>query len=269
MRVIKSDSGFLVYQKVFKHLQANQCDVVIWQTDESGKRNISESRLNSYHLETKLLHFKLPLGDELSTELPVFCYSEDGQFIFKSSVSQVSLSVLSLTLPLEIKLLEDPDVTVIKGAIGLDLSPVWRTKRLNFDDEEMLDYSLQKPKRTARDRDFLDQEINSLSLDDEDKMFADKRESPRARPKVDKFVKIMTEVSDEVHFLKLFDLSQGGIGFITMDAHLFPKGKRIKVIGFQDFDLDDPLLGQVMSHRAIDETQIEFKIGCKFDEGQD
>ena len=54
----------------------------------------------------------------------------------------------------------------------------------------------------------------------------------------------------------------------TLDAN-FSKGQDIKIVGFNEFELDDPLFGQVMSVRPIDNNQIEFKVGVKFSEGQD
>ncbi len=269
MRVIKSDSGFLTYQKIFSHIQSNHSPVVIWQVNGSGERNISESRLNSFHLQTKLLHFELPSDYQMKADLPLYCYSEDGQFIFKTDIKDVRNNVFSLQVPIEIKLLEDPDVTFIKGSSGVDLAPVWRTKRLIIDEDQKPEMIVKAmSERSARDQEYLNMEFQ-LTLDEEDKMYADKRETPRARPKVDKFVKLLAETSEQQHYLKLFDLSQGGMGFITLEPDLFPKGSKILVLGFDEFDLDDPLIGQIMSHRPIDDGQIEFKIGCKFDEGQD
>lgn len=245
--------------------------MVVWQlVPETGTRKISSSKLNSYQLEKKLLHIEVT-EPVLEPELPLYCYSEDGQFIFKTGIKDFKKNTFSIHLPDEIHMLEDPDIAVIRGSIGVDLSTAWRVKRLNVDTDSKPDYMVVKSMkdRTSRDQEFLNNEFNSVSLDEEEKMYADKRESPRARPKQDKWVKLMGEVDNQVHLMKLFDLSQGGIGFITFEPHLFPKGSKIRVVGFENFDLDDPLVGQVMSHRQIDESQIEFKIGCKFDEGQD
>jgi hypothetical protein len=68
---------------------------------------------------------------------------------------------------------------------------------------------------------------------------------------------------------KLFDLSRGGMGFIIHDDGIFSKGEEIRIVGFNDFDLDDPLVGMIMSIRPIDGAQSEFKVGVKFNEGQD
>lgn len=272
MRVIKSDSGFLAYQKIFKQVLTNNSRLVVWQlSPQTQKREVSDSALNSFHLEKKLLHFDKTDVRSLDQSLPLYCYSEDGQFIFKSMILEIRAGVFSVALPEEIKLLEDPDVTFIKGASGVDLSPVWKVKRTKLDDERKPDYMRVKSMRdrSTRDQDFLNKEFDSTLLDEEDKLFADKRESPRARPKENKIVKVRGESSEQVHTLKLFDLSRGGIGFISSEPDLFPKGSKIQVIGFEEFNLDDPLIGKVMSHRAVDELQVEFKIGCKFDEGQE
>lgn len=250
-------------------MQSSSSKLVVWQVLETGERSVVESKLNSFHLETGLLHFELQKPKSLNGFLPIFFYSRDGLFIFKTKISDMKSNVFSVTLPDEIKLLEEPDITFIKGSAGVDLAEPWKVKRLNFDRDRGPDYMKVKSmaERSTRDQDFLNNEF-SVSLDEEEKMYADKRESPRARPKADKWVKVLPEGSDDPQLLKLFDLSQGGIGFVTMEKHMFPKGSKILVVGFAEFDLDDPLIGQVMSHRPIDDTKIEWKIGCKFDEGQ-
>ena len=58
------------------------------------------------------------------------------------------------------------------------------------------------------------------------------------------------------------------MGFVSFDETEFPKGSDIRVVGFNDFELDDPLFGQIMSIRPIDGVLSEFKIGVKFSEGQ-
>lgn len=155
--------------------------------------------------------------------------------------------------------------------VNKDLSEVWRTKRLGANLEASPDYMKVKSmsERSSRDQDFLKNEFTEeLSLEEEEKMFADKREAPRARPKEAKWVKVVGSESNEVFLLRLFDLSQGGISFVTLEPHHFPKGTIVKVVGFSEFDLDDPLVGEVLSHRTVDDLGIEFKIGVKFSDGQ-
>ncbi len=268
MKVIKSDSGFLAFQKIFKLLHSNQYPLVLWQNNDDGSKLVLDSFLNSFNLESAQLHF-----DKNSdvNEGTIYCYCEDEQFIFKTMVLSIKDGVFTAGVPLEIKLLEEPDVATIKGQVGVDLLGHWKTKRLKLDGNDGPDYIKVKSmsERSSRDQEFLNNEFDSVSLDEEEKLFADKRESPRARPKIDKWVKIKTDASEEIHFLRLFDLSRGGMGFLSMDPETFPKGSTIQVVGFEEFNLDDPLIGKVMSHRAIDESQIEFKIGIKFNEGQE
>lgn len=272
MRIIKSDSsGIQVYQKLLKHIHANNTQLLVWQVlPETGQRNITHSRLSSYHIEIGLLKFELLSEYNILSELPLYCYSEEDQFIFKTDVRETTIKALTVGLPLEIQLLDEPDVTVIRGA-GVSISTKWKTKRFQMGPENYNDYMKVKSmaERSSRDQEFLNNEFNSVSLDEEDKMFADKRETPRAKPKSDKWVKVSSDTSEGTHTLKLYDLSQGGMSFITRDSHFFPKGAKVKVFGFDQFNLDDPLIAQVMSHRPVDDKESEFKIGCKFDEGQD
>ena len=121
--------------------------------------------------------------------------------------------------------------------------------------------------RSNRDQQLLKSEFG-LTVDEEDKLYADQRAAPRARPKDDKWVRLVKGVSETPLPYKLFDLSQGGMGFVSFDETEFPKGSDIRVVGFNDFELDDPLFGQIMSIRPIDGVLSEFKIGVKFSEGQ-
>jgi hypothetical protein len=272
MKVIKSDSPFGVYQKIFKHVQAHHSVMVVWQcVPETGERKVSETRLNSIQLDSGVLHFDLPQDNPLVSQLVVYCYCEEEQFIFKTDIQNIKSNVLSIILPKEIQMLEEEDITIIRSSCGVNLSSFWKSKRLSVDGQQSTDSIQIKSmnERTTRDQEFLNNEFDSLSLDEEDKLFADKRESPRARPKIDKWIKIKSDSLEDSIFFKLFDLSRGGLSFITVDSHLFPKGSKIHVMGFEEFDLDDPLIGQVMSQRPIDDTKVEFKIGIKFDEGQD
>lgn len=274
MKVINPEHGFLVYQKIFSNLKANNCPLTVWQNNPlSGERVVSESRLNAYYMESKLLHLDLSQGQQIDASLPIYCYSEDGQIIFKTSVHEIRENVFSVGLPPEIKFLEDPDRNDIKGKMGLDLNMDFlRGKRLNLDIEspQLGGYMRVKSmaQRTPRDQEYLKGEFEGVTLDEEDRLYADKRESPRARPKSEKWVRVQLAESGVVHKLKLFDLSQGGMSFVTFDLQLFLKESEIYLLGIDSHELDDPLVGKVMSHRPIDDNQLEWKVGVKFDDGQ-
>lgn len=268
MKVIRSDTGFLVYQKIFKQLMSNSCVLVLWQTDpSSGQRFVSPAIFSTYNFDTGRFHVLLVQQLSPKKNLPLYCYSKFGQILFKTTIQNLKNATCSLSIPTEIQLLEQQDAESLNGKVTYD--NVWKSHS-KFSEE--IDNDMVKVKsmseRSERDKEFLSHELNSISLDEEDKLFADKRESPRARPRIEKFVKLNPTGSQEASFYKLFDLSQGGLGFITTEKNLFPKGIKVQILGFEQFDLDDPLFGTVMSQRPLDDLDIEYKIGIKFLDGQ-
>ena len=272
MRVIKSDTGFLFYDKIFKQLMADESDLVLWQLSPTdGKREVSSSRINAFHMDSGKIFFEIDLNTNVKVELPIYCFAEDGQIIFKSKIDNILETNLSVSIPDEIKILEDTEVTHIKGTTGKDYSDLWKSKRLkSIPVDTGLDIIQVKSmaQRSTRDQELLNNEFG-LTVDEEDNLFADKRESPRARPKNEKWVKIALPQNEGPSIYKLFDLSQGGMAFVGLDETEFDKGADIKIVGFNDFDLDDPLIGKIMSIRPIDGVASEFKFGVKFSEGQD
>ncbi len=272
MRVIKSDTGFLFYEKIFKQLMNNQLDVVVWQVSNDGKREISHSRLNSFHMASGKLFLEALSENTLSADLPIYCYVEGGPIIFKASIEGLNDKTVSLTLPPEIRVLEEPDIQIIKGKFGSGLDDgIWKVKRLDVDSDDDTFPEIQVVKsmaqRSNRDQELLNNEFG-VSLEEEDKLFAGQRSSPRARPKDDKWVKVAAVKGNGPDIYKLWDLSRGGMSYISFSENEFAKGSLIHVVGFNEFDLDDPLVGVVMSVRAVDETLSEFKVGIKFNDGQ-
>lgn len=271
MRVIKSDTGFLFYEKIFKQLMNNQLDLIVWQVKGLGKREISHSRLNSFHMASGKLFLEGINENLISADLPIYCYVEGGPIIFKSVIEGLSNKTLSLSLPPEIRVLEEPDIQIIKGKFGSGLDDgIWKVKRLDLGvEEDQSDIYVVKSmsERSNRDQELLNNEFG-VSLEEEDKIFAGHRSSPRTRPKVDKWVKIAAVKGDGPDIYKLWDLSRGGMSYIAFSENEFTKGGVIHVVGFNEFDLDDPLVGMVMSVRPVDETLSEFKVGIKFNDGQ-
>jgi hypothetical protein len=272
MRVVKAENGFLFYNKIFKQLATNQHKVVLWQVSpESGGRQISEMYLNSFSMESKKLYLSIDGFCLFKNNLPLYAYVEAGAFIFKTLIDELKESTLSLQMPEQISLIDEEDSFVAPNSSGKSSAQVWRLKTMDTSIEDQgPDYMRVKSlsQRTAHDQEFLNQEFG-LSLDQEDKLFADKRESPRARPKEDKYVKILRPLTGESMIYRLFDLSRGGMGFVSLSESEFPKGEELQIMGFNEFLLDDPLIGKVMSIRPMDEHQVEFKVGVKFTEGQD
>lgn len=120
---------------------------------------------------------------------------------------------------------------------------------------------------SARDSEIFNEELNFVSLDEEDKMYASKRESVRARPKAGKMLTIQIgDQSRPEEVYPLFDLSQGGMAFLAFSEEEFSSGDTILVLGFDQKRLDHPMLAIVRSVRQADELGVQFKIGCQFKE---
>lgn len=269
MKVINSENGFLVYQKIFSALQANRLELIAWQVrPDSGERHRCNMLISAYNMETKSLHLEQDSATQVRMDqnLSIYFYSDDAQIIFKCAPQEIRDTNVSVRQPDEIKLLDEPDVNIVREKIGLPKRE-WSYRNVNFDD---LGEGFMRVKsmveRSSRDQEFLNQEFAPVSLDEEEKMFAGKRETPRARPKTDKKVRIHIGGEDRIY--KLFDLSQGGMGFLTNVADEFVANSQVQVVGFDDFKLDDPLIGTVKSVRQIEGIELEFKVGVKFDDGQ-
>lgn len=263
MRVIKSDTSFLFYEKIFKQLVSTKSPVVVWQLTHSGKREITQTILNSFHMESGKLFFEIESKEGILEGLPLYCYVEAAPLIFKAEIQDVYETNISVNMPAEIHLLEESEAIAIQKSTGQRISDIWKVKRLNLDEKVK-----SMSERSTRDQELLNHEFG-LSVDEEDKLFADKRESPRARPKEEKWVKLAKVLGPGPSLYKLFDLSRGGLGFVAFSESEFTKGSEVHIVGFNDFDLDDPLVGIVMSMRPIDGMLGEFKVGIKFSEGQD
>lgn len=269
MKILKLDTGFRAFQKLFQYLVSNSSDIVAWQTLFNEKK-VCKVQMTSFNPEAQTLHFNLLEEESFDPAFAFYFYAEAGQLIFKSEAIAFKPKSFSIFYPQEIHLIGEEEVVKIHQQLGERISTVWRGRILNL--EQFDTFAAIKVKamseRTARDQTFLNNEFNPMSVDEEDKLYADKRSSPRARPKVEKWVKIRLKDSSEVHFLKLFDLSRGGLSFVTVRAEVFPKGAAVYVVGFEEHDLDDPIQGTIMSQRPLDESQADLKIGIKFDEGQ-
>lgn len=267
MRVIKSDSGYSMYKIIFGHFESRNTKLVVWQVrPENRERRILETRFISFLPDSNSLYLKISSNSQIIKDLPLYVYSEDGQIIFKSYILEVLGEKFRVSIPSEIKLLEDNDVKSIQNIISDQFSKNESVPLFKLEEAEIVIKSLAE--RSFRDQDFLNNQFTTLSLDEEDKLFSEVRESPRARPKIDKWLKIKSSKTPIIQDARIYDLSRGGISFITMEVELFPVGSKVKVLSIDNFILDDPLIAEIMSSRAVDDLEIEFKIGCQFHEGQ-
>lgn len=269
MKVLNPDSGFLAYQKVFKQLRAAKSPMVVWQVfPENGKRVINDTTLISFDLDLQIMKMA-SVNDFIDPALPLYLYSEDQKIIFKSNVRDIKDDCITAVFPNEIKVLDFSDHELIKQNTGLDLKGMWKTRTRTMPSSGPPNWEMKSmAERSNRDQEFLNTEFDHMSMDEEEKLFADKRESPRVRPNIQKLVKVIRKGETQANYFDLFDLSRGGMAFITSIPEQYPKGCDILITGFDTFDLDDPLFGMVMGHRPLDDSQFDVKIGIKFNDGQ-
>jgi hypothetical protein len=272
MKIINPDTGFLIYQKIFKHLLGDQSVVVVWQINpQNGKRQIQQTKISALHLESGTLSLELQ-GEKAMQELPLYCYAESEGAIFKTTIHETHKNSVVISIPQEIRLIEGPDAEALSTTLGRDMSDVWRLKRLSPEsdsvDSDMLVVK-SMAERSVRDQELLSNEFGPVDVDEEEKLFGPQRESPRARPKAEKLVKVSKVGDGGVAMFRLFDLSRGGMSFISHPHSAFHKGDHLHILGFKDFDLDDPLVGTIMSIRPFEGHESDLKVGVKFLDGQD
>jgi hypothetical protein len=267
MKVIKSQAGLSMYKIIFGHLEMRNSKLIAWQVDpDTLQRKVFETQLTAFRPEQNYLKLKKDSAVPIEKDLPLYVFSEEGQIIFKSLFIEIQDLEAMLTLPGELKLLEDQDVKSYQNMIGLHADVDKQTSPFCIKVGDVSIKSLSE--RSSRDQEFLNNQFLTLSLDEEDKAFSDLRNSPRTRPKLDKWLTIQIPSIQGFQEVRIYDLSRGGISFITMELDLFPKGTKIKVLSIDNFELDDPLVAEVMSSRPINDLEIEYKIGCQFQEGQ-
>ncbi len=251
MKPVKFADGFLVYQKLFTDLLRRESPVTLWQLTPQGERLVNMCTLIGYKPDAMLLRFGLRDDSVSFGEGPVMAWVEDGGALFKTSLLAQGDKKAELVLPEELCFLEGQDIHVIKGSLpGVDTSP-WRVK------------SYAAPDRSSRDMAIFEGELAAMGVDEEDKLFAGKREAPRKRVPGNRQIRVTLEGVGAEGDYRLFDLSRGGLAFVAFGEKDFPKGAHVHVVEFDSKRLDEPLVGEVMSVRELDGSG-EWKVGVKF-----
>ena len=155
--------------------------------------------------------------------------------------------------------------TMVKGhGIGnFNQSTHMRLNTLNATDKISTKWAINK--MSTHDTDIFQSELDFLSLDEEDKIYAGQRESVRAKPKEGKMVTIQkTNQETEEEIYPLYDLSQGGLAFLVTDKDLYAKDEILFINALDAKRFNTPMQVKVMAVREADEMAIQFKIGCAF-----
>lgn len=252
MKILDVQNDFNKLSEYFDKLDQNQYSVVLWQFDPSQNcRVFYRTNLDQLEKEDK----KLLLRDQTDREFDfkeneVFGYIEAFQSIFKTSILDQSSDKILIAFPEKLHFLEAKQRETIQNVF----SEI---------DSALVDGSVEPLYQS--DEDIFQSELDQfLSPDEEDKLFADKRIAPRARPKKTKMVTISRIQDDKMKIYELYDLSQGGMAFLSLEENYFQVSDEIHVHAFDQKSFEVPMIAQVMSTRPADELGVQFKIGLKF-----
>lgn len=222
-------------------------EAVLWQLDQTlGKRVAIKTNLHSF--DERSLHF-IKAPQSFNQDNQIFVYIEALQALFKTGISGIGEHI-SCAYPKEFSFLDENDASSIQSALK------------SYGDS--LVTGATAPSYVS-DKDIFESELNEfMPLDQEDAMFASKRNTPRARPKKMKMITASLKDKPEHKIFELFDLSQGGLSFLCLEDDYFKKGDIIHIHSFDERNFESPMVGEVMSIRAADELGVQNKVGIKF-----
>ncbi len=268
--------------------------MMVWQVI-GGQRIINVLNLNSIDEAKHSLELKFSAQSEieLNPSNKAFCYISMTQTIFKTVITKYDDSGMRVSYPDELKLLDDEQVENMEQSFSVmndyhfvkgykyvdpkfDIVKVRGIASSSFINNRMVgkisDISSQyfetkvtRMLRSQHDHDLFADELRQISLDEEDLIFEESRSTPRSKPKEGKTVIMARQgnIATKANY-KLYDLSQGGMSVLCLDENEFQRGVQIHVLGFDDRRFDQPMLAEVMSVRPVDEFNVQFKVGMKF-----
>lgn len=228
-------------------------DTTIWYLDENGERNVFEGFIQSVDLSNDSITYFVPDLDRLIDCDFIYFNMPDKNIIYKSARLSLVNKLLTTNFPQEVKFLDQPFWVDKMDREMLRTMPVdqLKTKLVGRTQTELKD---------------LESQISLDKLDEEDKVFADLREAPRARPKVDKMVTIERDTDFGVisETYVLYDLSKGGMGFLVYDQKEFSVGENIRVVSFDAQSVGESMVGIVRAVRDADDLGVQYKVGVQF-----
>lgn len=289
MRTVDKVKAPMEYFKYFQTLITSRTPIAAWQVDEKNRTRclyrfaISAARKEEDFLKADFLEKNKDL--ELAED-QIYFYAKEYRLLFKASKQELEHGkYLNAKLPQELRVLGDIAHKKIMSALA-KVDPARQ--------EEYLDYSKRKrvvpefeqeiygeegasvdvdskhpqevkKEKSQRDKDIFEQELSFISLDEEDKIYADKRDAPRARPPAGK--KVVVEPADgsgHEGSYSLFDLSRGGLAILVFSENAYEAGQTVHIKAFDDKVLDEPMVAEVKSVRPADEQGMQFKVGLQF-----
>jgi c-di-GMP-binding flagellar brake protein YcgR len=90
------------------------------------------------------------------------------------------------------------------------------------------------------------------------------RGAPRARPKKGKMVVVKPTAQGDEYTYPLFDLSMGGLAFLSTEPNLFVVGEQMEIMGFDEKSFDDPMIAVIRVVKELVEMKGQHKVGVQF-----
>lgn len=238
MKIVTPEDGYVIYQNLFGTLMRSGAEIVLWQTQVGAPRVVCAAKLSKH--ESKNLRFVSLFDPFPFVEGMVNGWIESESVLFKAERGEQGGMMLATSIPGELKFLEGPELSVIKGSGAFPESWSWTVKSQRA----------QTPEEEAA--------------------YSGVREAPRLKAKGDKkiVVRAPQRPNDPATSYRLFDLSRGGMAFLVESEGLYVRGDLIELIEVDGKPLEEMVKGQVMSVRPVEGTS-GLKVGVKFDKETD
>ena len=243
----------------FHVLQENKSRFLLWKKQVSGEqRQRVICAIYSSNLVENEVHFIDLTGqskaeDMFSEEKELFCFNPDKNLLFKSSIKEIKTTTIVLNFPARVNIINSKDVKIIL--------PELSDYKLSSNKNETVSEVKKQEQPASSD------ETSIETVEEAEKKFAEARNSPRGKASGEQVIEVVFTSgpkTGERAYYELFDLSVGGLSFITFDEEEVPKGTTLNITNLGGSEKKPPIKAEIASLALLSEDSNEFKIGVKF-----
>lgn len=235
----------------FKEAKDEQSAFFFWQKVDEQKIKLSEVRLKNISKINSLLTFT-DIGEVDFSFRPmqvIYFFHPNSHLVFRTGLLRNEFPQYKVNLPYSL--------------------------RTDEHDEEFFQKLLQLKKSSQIKKSISAEEGRHLTLlqqeywsEEEEAIFAHLRESPRGQAQKALKVRILKHSSNnsDAQIFTLFDLSQGGLSFITDDPGLFQEKELVQIISIGDkpMGLLPCIIRSVRPMKEKDQSVMHYKVGVQF-----
>jgi hypothetical protein len=244
MKKITFANEFHQIRSLFSGLRAGQEQIILWQKIDNDVRSVRYAFIEKTLFDQRELWLKAKTAEAFQFKKgTIFCFIDDSQVVFKTSIKEINDHLLCLSYPEEVTLLDSND------QMTEDMNYIRNHGEGNIQDILHLK-SLTGP--------------NSPFEPEDDEKYGSIRQSQRIKPKEEKKVLVVRDTDPKGTVFRLLDLSQGGAGLHVTNKELFQLKEIIQITAIDGKPLTKVLVGEVVAIRPLSSENNEFKIGIKF-----